>query len=334
MEIDPDNNNEIVKSYVYAQDDLIAQYNGPQDSAAIYFYICDRLGNVRQVIDVNASVQYLYSYGPFGKVLEADEDADPPGNAFQFTGQFYDADLNQYYLRARQYSPDLARFTARDPYPGQFQEPLTLHAYLYCLDDPINRTDLTGEFSYLQTTVTAAKYGLMAWSAYSTYQTVKGYAQQIASGVAIRSVLIDVCIDVSLSWGAGKALGFITKVGAPLISRVGQKIAKKGGKKIAKKAKDPSHHFATNKNQTYTPQMEEITEKYGLDLDSDWNIEDISKLYHRGRHPNKYHDFVLRNMKKADAEAAGDADKFLELFDKYIVDPVMENPELLQKDGW
>jgi RHS repeat-associated protein len=137
-----------VKSYVYAQDDLIAQYNGPQDSAAKYFYICDRLGNVRQVIDINASVQYLYTYGPFGKVIESDEDADPPGNAFQFTGQFYDADLNQYYLRARQYSPDLARFTARDPDKGNFHEPFSLHAYLYCLDDPINQIDPQGESSF------------------------------------------------------------------------------------------------------------------------------------------------------------------------------------------
>ena len=70
-------------------------------------------------------------YGYFDVVIK---DADPPGNSFRFTDQFYDADLDQYYLRARQYSPDLSRFTARDPYPGQFNEPATLHAYLYCLN--------------------------------------------------------------------------------------------------------------------------------------------------------------------------------------------------------
>jgi RHS repeat-associated protein len=131
LEINPDNNNEIVKSYIYAQDDLVAQYDGDQTSGDKYFYICDRLGNIRQVIDVNASVQYLYAYGPFGKVLESDEDADPPDNAFRFTGQYYDADLDQYYLRARQYSPDLSRFTARDPISGDFEEPFSLHAYPY-----------------------------------------------------------------------------------------------------------------------------------------------------------------------------------------------------------
>ena len=85
LEINP-TNSQIVKSYVYAQDDLVTQYDGDQETGDRYFYVCDRLGNVRQVIDVNASVQYLYAYGPFGKVLESDEDADPPGNAFRFTG--------------------------------------------------------------------------------------------------------------------------------------------------------------------------------------------------------------------------------------------------------
>ena len=52
-----------------------------------------------------------------------------------------------------------------------------------------------------------------------------------------------------------------------------------------------NHHFATNKNEKFTPQFEEITKKYNLDLNGDWNIE---KLPHQGRHPNDYHKFVLK----------------------------------------
>ncbi len=47
------------------------------------------------------------------------------------------------------------------------------------------------------------------------------------------------------------------------------------------------HHFATNKNKTYTPQFEEIANKYGLDLDDAWNKE---YMPHQGRHPNEYHE--------------------------------------------
>jgi hypothetical protein len=39
------------------------------------------------------------------------------------------------------------RFTSRDPVKGKQKEPLTLHKYLYCLNDPINRVDLSGKTS-------------------------------------------------------------------------------------------------------------------------------------------------------------------------------------------
>lgn len=53
-----------------------------------------------------------------------------------------------------------------------------------------------------------------------------------------------------------------------------------------------------------------------------------------GRHPNEYHDFVLQTMYLIDTEAAGDTQKFLNLFDIYIKQVVLDNPELLRKSGW
>lgn len=39
------------------------------------------------------------------------------------------------------------------------------------------------------------------------------------------------------------------------------------------------HHYATNKNKTYTPQFEEIANEYELDLNGDWNQDIFLKLY-------------------------------------------------------
>jgi hypothetical protein len=36
-------------------------------------------------------------------------------NPFMFAGQWYDNEISQYYMRARQYDPRIGRFTARDP---------------------------------------------------------------------------------------------------------------------------------------------------------------------------------------------------------------------------
>ncbi|MFG4002083.1 hypothetical protein [Flavobacterium aquidurense] len=39
-------------------------------------------------------------------------------------------------------------------------------------------------------------------------------------------------------------------------------------------------------------------------------------------------------MQKASMEAGNDKAKFLKLFDQYVKQPVIENPNLLRKSGW
>ncbi len=91
------------------------------------------------------------------------------------------------------------------------------------------------------------------------------------------------------------------------------------------------HHYATNKSSTYTAGMRNIADRYGLDLNDVWNKE---LLPHLGRHPNKYHDFVLDGMERAAREAGGNKERFLELFETYVKGPVRQNPDLLRKIGW
>ncbi len=49
----------------YANSQIIAQHDGDY-SDLCYFYLHDRLGSVRQVIDVNAAVVNCYTYDPWG----------------------------------------------------------------------------------------------------------------------------------------------------------------------------------------------------------------------------------------------------------------------------
>jgi len=100
---------------------------------------------VRQIINTSGYVVRYYTYEPFGEVLEEDGTLT---NYMTFTGQYFDAEIDQYYLRARQYDPHISRFTARDPIRGKFEEPMTLHVYLYCLNDPINKIDPSGLRAY------------------------------------------------------------------------------------------------------------------------------------------------------------------------------------------
>jgi RHS repeat-associated protein len=91
------------------------------------------------------------------------------------------------------------------------------------------------------------------------------------------------------------------------------------------------HHFATNKSKTFTPQMSQIADEFGLSLNGAWNKQ---ALPHLGRHPNAYHNFVLDGMQKARAGAGGSQAEFLNLFNQYVKKPVIQNPGLLRKSGW
>lgn len=102
-------------------------------------------------------------------------------------------------------------------------------------------------------------------------------------------------------------------------------------KLVSKELPTQIHHFSTNKNKVFTPQMEKIASEFGLKLDGAWNKQ---AMPHLGRHPNAYHEFVLKGMQNAKAGAGGDQAKFLELFNQNVKQPIINNPELLRKSGW
>ena len=180
LEVDPDDNDpntSIRKTYLYANSQVIAQHDGHYGDD-IYFYLHDRLGSVRQVIDTDANVENKYVYQPFGESF-ASEVAETITNDFKFTGQFYDSEIEQYYLRARMYDPAAYRFASRDPYEGSFENPLELHRYLYCLNEPVDYCDPTGESLIL------GLVGGMGGSAWMRSQEAKARAGQLAAVTAL-----------------------------------------------------------------------------------------------------------------------------------------------------
>jgi RHS repeat-associated protein len=149
-----DGNHPIVKTYIYANGQVIMQHDG-SFSTPKYFYLHDRLGSVRQIMNSSASVKNCYFYTPWGGITgtESYENID---NWHTWAGYFYEDAMEGYYCNARNYYS--GRFMTRDPVAGSFTEPMTLHAYLYCLNDPINNTDPSGEFlDFLLTSSVVAK---------------------------------------------------------------------------------------------------------------------------------------------------------------------------------
>jgi len=52
---------------------------------------------MRLVIDDNGDVKNLYTYNPFGELFAA-ETTENVSNPFKFTGQWFDDEIEEYYL--------------------------------------------------------------------------------------------------------------------------------------------------------------------------------------------------------------------------------------------
>jgi RHS repeat-associated protein len=96
--------------------------------------------------DSSGSVSDTYVYDAYGTLLSS---SGVTTNSYLYTGEQYDKNLGEYYLRARYYSPSEGRFTGRDPFEGMLSEPLSLNKYAYVHGNPINATDPTGMMTML-----------------------------------------------------------------------------------------------------------------------------------------------------------------------------------------
>ena len=99
------------------------------DDGAYHAYHHDEQGSTAYVTGNRGAVENCYVYDAFGNVLEKKEDIR---SRILYTGQQYDQEANQYYLRARYYNPLVGRFTQEDTYRGD-----GLNLYAYCGNNPV-----------------------------------------------------------------------------------------------------------------------------------------------------------------------------------------------------
>lgn len=107
-----------------------------------YYYLTEPgAGSVVGLIDSTGVLKNSYRYAPYGLLEDSTEAVVNP---LRYTAREYDAETQLYYYRARYYDPALARFISEDP-AGQSAG---TNQYAYAADDPVNRRDPTGLFSW------------------------------------------------------------------------------------------------------------------------------------------------------------------------------------------
>ena len=105
------------------------------------YLLYDGHGSVRQITDSDSEVINDFGFDAYGNLLYY---TSAPQTALLYTGEYYDSVLRMQYLRNRWTNPSTGRFNRQDEYPGSRTEPLSLHRYIYCNDNPINNIDPSG----------------------------------------------------------------------------------------------------------------------------------------------------------------------------------------------
>lgn len=85
------------------------------------------------------------------------------------------------------------------------------------------------------------------------------------------------------------------------------------------------HHIIPH-NNSMSGIYKEITDKYGLDLDGDWNKIDL--VHHRGAHTSNYREWILETLLEIEQIAGSSKEVFLKEFNARIRDALYKYPRL------
>jgi RHS repeat-associated protein len=118
-------------------------------------------------LDAAAAIAQAYTYSAYGQLLAIHNAAaqlvgTAPAAALTanlYSGEYFNAAINQQYLRARWYDPATGRFNRLDPFAGLLRDPQGLHKYVYCHSSPTASHDPTGLWS-LSSMLSAIRIGI------------------------------------------------------------------------------------------------------------------------------------------------------------------------------
>jgi RHS repeat-associated protein len=132
-----DGANNVISRFIYATRLNVPDYM--LKGGDTYRILTDHLGSPRLVVNVNTGqVVQRMDYDEFGNVLT---DTNPGFQPFGFAGGVYDLDTGLIRFGARDYDPQVGRWTAKDPI-GFYNGDTNLYGYVH--SDPVNLIDTTG----------------------------------------------------------------------------------------------------------------------------------------------------------------------------------------------
>jgi RHS repeat-associated protein len=162
---------------------LIAQ----EENGAYRTHHYDLRGSTVAITDENGAVTDRFQYDPYGKLVHRSGTTATP---FLFNGRdgVMTDESGLLYMRARYYNPEIRQFLSKDPVPGDISNPLSLHPYAYCENDPVSKVDPEGLWGKK---VHRAMTYEIAEPLFKNYQATRRFSERYATIVAEANEAMD-----------------------------------------------------------------------------------------------------------------------------------------------
>ncbi len=123
-----------------------------------YYFVCNWRGDVIRIYDGTGAVVANYNYDAWGGVISVTDSTgtaitDPTHianvNPIRYRGYYFDSETGLYYVSSRYYDPEIGRFINADDteYLGADGSVLSYNLFAYCMNNPVNRFDVDGNWS-------------------------------------------------------------------------------------------------------------------------------------------------------------------------------------------
>ena len=127
-------------------------YGGSNVTAGNYYYVTNLQGDVVAILDDTGTAVVTYAYDAWGRIISVGGSmAGTLGvhNPLRYRGYVYDQETGLYYVSSRYYDPEIVRFINADDidYLGADGSPLSYNLFVYCMNNPVNRFDVNGNWS-------------------------------------------------------------------------------------------------------------------------------------------------------------------------------------------
>ena len=124
-------------------------------TTTLYYYVLNAQGDVIALLNANGTLAASYNYGAWGNYsvhgADGKKTTDPTFighiNPLRYRGYYYDRETRLYYLQSRYYDFANCRFINADTFATTDANGLlSANMFAYCENNPIMRTDESGEF--------------------------------------------------------------------------------------------------------------------------------------------------------------------------------------------